>query len=169
MNISYAAYKEWAAEWDVILMDWTDPSLQYRQSPMQDYFLADFGTVLIFCIAYIALVIFGMVRSMDLTSVRISAKFPTTWTNKQADGRTDGPSLPCGWMDGWLLVLTWIYVCLWCSCSWAPIYHQSKPPHCSLCTIHCKLSCAHTCVLKRFCWPIVMYVDDHPASIITMM
>ncbi|RLN10465.1 hypothetical protein BBJ28_00024621 [Nothophytophthora sp. Chile5] len=44
------SYKQWAEAMDVTLMDWVDPTLQYRQSPMQEYFLADFGTVFALCL-----------------------------------------------------------------------------------------------------------------------
>ncbi|RLN37248.1 hypothetical protein BBJ28_00022484 [Nothophytophthora sp. Chile5] len=68
------SYKQWADAMDVTLMDWVDPTLQYRQSPMQEYFLADFGTVFALCVAYLTFVVFGTVRTSHVWLVFLIMK-----------------------------------------------------------------------------------------------
>jgi hypothetical protein len=63
------SYQQWAAGMDVVLMDWVDPTLRYRQSPMSDYFLADFGTVFALCVGYLTFVVVGTVRLLLFLSL----------------------------------------------------------------------------------------------------
>ena len=71
-SVLFASYQQWARSMDVVLMDWVDPTLRYRQSPMQSYFLADFGTVFALCVGYLTFVVVGTVRSPAIIGFAVS-------------------------------------------------------------------------------------------------
>ena len=68
------SYNQWANSMDTMLMDWVDPTLRYRQSPMQDYFLADFGTVFALCVSYLLFVVVGTVSRLVDPSASVQAQ-----------------------------------------------------------------------------------------------
>lgn len=62
----WTSYKSWADEQEALFLDWVDPTGSYKLSPMQDLPFADFATAFAICIAYLAFVAVGTVRSARL-------------------------------------------------------------------------------------------------------
>lgn len=58
----WASYKQWADAQETLLLDWADPSGQYKLSPMQGLPGADFATAFAICVAYVSFVVIGTVR-----------------------------------------------------------------------------------------------------------
>jgi elongation of very long chain fatty acids protein 4 len=55
----WGLYKRWAHQQETVILDFFDPAGAYKLHPMQDYPLADFSSVLLLIIAYLAFVCFG--------------------------------------------------------------------------------------------------------------
>lgn len=67
-------YKNWADVQEEKLLSWFDPTLSYKQSPMQHYLFADFASAFGICCVYLAFVVFGtLAMKAGVPAIKTSA------------------------------------------------------------------------------------------------
>ncbi|RLN62254.1 hypothetical protein BBP00_00004887 [Phytophthora kernoviae] len=69
----WSSYKQWADVQETRLLDWADPSGQYKLSPMQNLPGADFATAFAICVVYVAFVVIGtLVMKAGVPAIKTS-------------------------------------------------------------------------------------------------